>query len=96
MNELSVCLDAVDVGFGVRKQYALAFKPCPVLLHYRTSLGVRLTSVITSSESTFVGFSDNRGFFVFLVVILFVFLIIVIIVWVLRWQLHDSDNPRFV
>jgi len=63
----------------------------------RTSLGVRLTSVIPSSKSTFVGFSDNRGLFVFLVVvILFVFVIIVIIVWVLRWQLRDSDNPRFV
>jgi len=55
----------------------------------RTSLGVRLTSVIPSSKSTFVGFSDNRGLFVLLVVILFVFFIIVIIVWVVRWQLHD-------
>ncbi|MGB8633576.1 MAG: hypothetical protein WCD69_30080 [Xanthobacteraceae bacterium] len=62
----------------------------------RTSLGVRLMSVIPSSKSTFIGFSDNRRLFVFLVVILFVFFIIVIIVWVLRWQLHDSDNPRFV
>ena len=50
----------------------------------RTSLGVRLTSVIPSSKSTFVGFSDNRELFVFLVVvvILFIFVIIVIIVCV--------------
>ena len=70
----------------------------------RTSLGVRLTSVIPSSKSTFVGFSDNRELFVFLVVvvILFIFVIIVIIVCVCfaavklssRVILHDTELDR--
>lgn len=43
--------------------------------------------------SAFVGFTDDCGLFVFLVVVLFVvFILVIIVVWVLRRQAHNGDR----
>ena len=49
----------------------------------------------SGAVSAFVGFSDDCGFFAFLVVILFVvFILVIIVVWVFRRQAQRSDKAR--